>query len=366
MAVIMAMVPSAVSAENVIELTDDTFDAAIGTDAVFAEFYASWCGHCKNLAPVYEELATAFKGKAGIKIVKIDADQNRAIGDKYEIKGFPTLKFFPAGSKTPEDYSGGRELEALSSFITEKTGIKASIEKPFSNVVELTDANFDEIVGKDKHVFVEFFAPWCGHCKKLAPIYEKLADLYATEDHCVIAKINAEENPVASKNFGIEGFPTLKFFTMGADRPIDYIGERSEEDLVTYVNQHCNSGRAVGGGFIKGYGTDVDAEKIFKKFIDATSEEESKAAKDEMAEFVKKNKLENNSGAYYFKVLDKIEKKGQDFVEKEFNRLKSLITTQKDTIDAYKYDSMHLRMNILEGLKYVITPFKKPEAREDL
>lgn len=88
---------------------DDTKD-------VLLEFYAPWCGHCKSLAPKYDELAGLFKGHADkVVIAKVDATANDV---PDEIQGFPTIKLFKAGEKdTPIDYSGARTVEDLANFI---------------------------------------------------------------------------------------------------------------------------------------------------------------------------------------------------------------------------------------------------------
>ena len=65
------------------------------------EFYAPWCGHCKHLIPVYEKLAAAYQNEKEVVIAKIDADNaaHKELASKYGVSGFPTLKWFPKGSK---------------------------------------------------------------------------------------------------------------------------------------------------------------------------------------------------------------------------------------------------------------------------
>ncbi len=76
---------------------------------------------CKALKPVWEELAAAYQGVSSVEIASIDAEKYRSLAEKYSVSGFPTLKFFGAGSEV-EDYPSGRDLESFITFINEKAG----------------------------------------------------------------------------------------------------------------------------------------------------------------------------------------------------------------------------------------------------
>ena len=90
------------------------------TDDVLVEFYAPWCGHCKALAPKYDQLAEELKNVKGLVIAKVDATANEIEG--VQIKGFPTLKFFKNGSKRqPIDYSGEREVDGFKNGLAENS-----------------------------------------------------------------------------------------------------------------------------------------------------------------------------------------------------------------------------------------------------
>lgn len=80
-----------------------------------------------------------------------------------------------------------------------------------SAVLDLIPDNFDDVVLKSgKPALVEFFAPWCGHCKKLAPVYEELASsLDFAKDRISIAKVDADAEKDLGKRFGVQGFPTV-------------------------------------------------------------------------------------------------------------------------------------------------------------
>jgi thioredoxin-like negative regulator of GroEL len=91
-------------------------------------------------------------------------------------------------------YTGSREPEDIIKFINEKAGTNVKLPTPVSYVTVLTPENFDKVVlDPAKDVFVEFYAPWCGHCKHLAPTYEKFATAFKAEPDVVIAKIDADK-----------------------------------------------------------------------------------------------------------------------------------------------------------------------------
>jgi len=236
---------------GVIDLTPENFDSVVdGSKAAFVEFFAPWCGHCKRLAPEYEIVGEAFAKETGAVIAKVDCDAHQAVCSRFGVQGYPTLKFFPKGSKdSPKAYEGGRSAEEIINYVNNEAGTRARVKKAPSHVVDLTPANFDKVaLDTSKDVLVEFFAPWCGHCKHLAPDYEKVATAFANEPNVVVAKVDADAHKDLGSRFGVSGFPTIKFFPKNnKENPEDYNQGRDVPSFVSFLNEKAGTDRQADG-----------------------------------------------------------------------------------------------------------------------
>jgi len=108
------------------------------------------------------------------------------------------------------------------------------------DVKVLVGKNFNDIVkqpGKD--VFVEFYAPWCGHCKQLTPKWEELGKWAKNKPNLVIAKMDATANDVDAVQ--VSGFPTLKLFKADSDEIVDYEDAREVENMISFLEKNAAS-----------------------------------------------------------------------------------------------------------------------------
>ena len=225
-------------------------------------FYAPWCGHCQAFSPEYEKAAKALKGI--FKIGAIDADKEKTIAGRYGIRGFPTVKFFGLHKDKPVDYNSDRKAQAVIDFMFEKARAisnarlgmkKKSSTKTNTNntgnqqqkqkaaepgnekdVIELTDDNFDSTVFNDENMWmVAFYAPWCGHCKKLLP--EWVAAATQLRGTIKLAKVDATVHQKLASRYQVQGYPTIKIFAPGkGDKKVeDYQGPRDTSGIVSYA-----------------------------------------------------------------------------------------------------------------------------------
>ncbi|KAF9949655.1 hypothetical protein BGZ72_008590 [Mortierella alpina] len=339
---------STVAAE-VHALTPKDFDQAghpfsarmtIGSTPALVEFYAPWCGHCK----IYAELGQAFTGKQDkVLIAKVDADAHRELGSRFGIKGFPTLKWFPKGVEgEPEDYSGGRDLESLAGFVTKKSGVKSSIVKTVSAVTVLTDASFEnDVLKSGKHALVEFFAPWCGHCKNLAPVYEKVAQDFLNDKHVLIGSVDATVEKAIAEKHGVSGYPTIKFFKPDGTVE-DYEGGRSEQDFIDFINKKVGTQRVAGGLLSSAAGRIPELDELVSKFVKATKDEK-KAIKDHATELAA-TLTSSPSAKYYARFFEKV-LATPNYAITEAARLAKIIANK--SVNHARLDDFSIRHNII-------------------
>ncbi|XP_060583219.1 protein disulfide-isomerase A5-like [Ruditapes philippinarum] len=228
--------------QNVAFPSGDNFENFIKEhNSVLVMFYAPWCGHCKAMKPAYGEAATLLKQEnhAGI-LAAVDATIDNALASKYEVRGYPTLKYFKNG-KFAFDYGSGRSTDNLVAFMKnpKEPGPPPEAEPAWdtvkSAVNHLTGDNFSSFTASKDAVLVMFYAPWCGHCKKAKPSYQGAADKLGDSRRALAAVdcTAAKSKDLCSKE-GIKGFPTIKLYVKGQFL-VEYSGDRTEEEFFKFI-----------------------------------------------------------------------------------------------------------------------------------
>ncbi|XP_048435168.1 protein disulfide isomerase-like 2-3 [Pyrus x bretschneideri] len=229
----------------VLQLTPSNFKSKVldSNRVVLVEFFAPWCGHCQALTPIWEKAATVLKGVAAV--AALDADAHKSLAQEYGIRGFPTIKVFVPG-KPPVDYQGARDVKPIAEFALQQikallkdrlsgktTGGSSEKSEPSASV-ELNSQNFNELVLKSKDLWiVEFFAPWCGHCKKLAPEWKKAAK--NLQGKVKLGHVDCDAEKSLMSKFNVQGFPTILVFGADKDSPLPYEGARSASAIESFA-----------------------------------------------------------------------------------------------------------------------------------
>nr|CAG4640764.1 EOG090X0438 [Eulimnadia texana] len=195
------------------------------------------------------KVAKSFKGEFNFAVSNKDDFQQELneFGFEYVTDDKPRVAVRDASGKKfvlKETFSP----ETLESFLKD---VQAGKVEPYLKSEPIPDnsaplkvavgKNFDEVVTNNgKDTLIEFYAPWCGHCKKLAPAYEELANTLKDEDVAIV-KMDATANDVPS-NYEVRGFPTL--FWLPKDNksaPRRYDGGREVDDFIKYIAKHATN-----------------------------------------------------------------------------------------------------------------------------
>jgi len=226
---------------------------------------------------VSEFRAAAVAKKGDALFITVGPEEDRVMG-YFDIKAEDTptavLVSMPEGSGMkkfafPKNAEGKHDFTtaAYAAFVDSFTSgaLKPFLKsEPIPEDGEDYDGNVKVIVGKSfeavaldetKDVLVEFYAPWCGHCKALAPEYEKAAEHFSNVDTVVLAKIDATGNEVDMKGVDVRGFPTIYFFPAGSSTPETFEGDRTAEGIISFLEKNAKSD-------ISGAGSEEDKEDL--------------------------------------------------------------------------------------------------------
>ncbi|XP_015079315.1 protein disulfide isomerase-like 5-2 [Solanum pennellii] len=125
-------------------------------------------------------------------------------------------------------------------------------------VLELDESNFDAAISSFDYILVDFYAPWCGHCKRLAPQLDKAASILADLKKPIsIAKIDADKYKRVGSKYGIDGYPTLKIFMHGV--PTEYYGPRKADLLVRFLKKFVAADVAI-----------LNSDSAISEFVEAS------------------------------------------------------------------------------------------------
>lgn len=275
-------------------ITPNNFDRLVlqSNEIWIVEFFAPWCGHCRQLVPEYKKAAKALQGV--VRVGAVDADEYQELAARFNVRGYPTIKIFGTNKRKPDDYTGQRTSQGfINSALSEikkkikyqlkdgaskkKDGTSTRYDESYNsgnshcgggssgnkysnsknedtydetdddeqdtkqkmddNVIQLTDKNFNELVLESEDMWlVEFYAPWCGHCKNLAPHWSRAAK--ELKGKVKLGALDATKHTKQATKYNIEGYPTIHYFASGDKRNIpqeEYNGNFETSDIVSYA-----------------------------------------------------------------------------------------------------------------------------------
>jgi len=208
----------------------------------------------KTILAEFTEAAKGFKGKTIFVLIDTDVAENERVMEFFGLKteDAPTIRLISLGAEMTKfkpafaDVTSENVVKFVQSFFDgELKPHLLSQTQPedwdAQPVKVLVGSNFNEVArDESKTVLVEFYAPWCGHCKQLAPIYDSLAEKFADQEEFVVAKMDSTINEL--EDIKIQSFPTIKLFPKGSSEVIDFNGERTLEGLSKFLESHGKDG----------------------------------------------------------------------------------------------------------------------------
>ncbi|KAL5527020.1 hypothetical protein ACEPAG_5811 [Sanghuangporus baumii] len=246
----LALAASALPVESVElrMLTPADFDSTVAQGAWFIEHFSPYCHHCRAFAPTWEKLVQHYESMddPGVHLAQVDCAANGDLCHSHGVTGYPQMNMYKNGEMT-EQFKGAREWDNLVSFINKHAvhtssnpkpqdeSLAQEQQKPLPNpegmVKALDSTSFYSFLDEGP-AFIKFYAPWCGHCKKLAPIWTQLAAQLRNKLN--IGEVNCDVYKDLCKRQDVKGFPTL-FFYNGGNGPnlhkTEYTSGRKLEQL---------------------------------------------------------------------------------------------------------------------------------------
>merc|ERR1711957_1051461 len=199
-----------------------------------------------------QQVAPTFKREILCSMAGSSEPMDQRLMDYLSVDAeeFPTARYVvnPADKMVKYRLTGKVTADSVTTFVR---GVQSgefrphlkSEEAPMEQseaVYNLVGSTFDTVVmDTSKDVLVKFYAPWCGHCKKLEPVSRDLGKKFAGVGSLIVAKIDATANDV--EGIDVEGFPTIKFWpAKNKDQPIDYDSDRDVESFSAWLSEKAS------------------------------------------------------------------------------------------------------------------------------
>ncbi|KAI8029748.1 Protein disulfide-isomerase [Camellia lanceoleosa] len=201
--------------------------------------------HLDAFKSKYKDVATAYKGK-GISFLLGDSEASQIVFQYFGLKEDQTPLIFIQKKNGQKYLKTNLKPGHIATWLKEYMdgSLKPFVRsEPIPDVnnepvkVVVADSLQDMVFNSGKNVMLEFYAPWCGHCKKLAPTLDEVAVSFENDPDVIIAKLDATANDLPTDAFDVQGFPTI-YFRSASGNLMQYDGGRTKEDIIEFIQNN--------------------------------------------------------------------------------------------------------------------------------
>ncbi|XP_037563073.1 protein disulfide-isomerase A4-like [Dermacentor silvarum] len=216
--------------KNVFKLNISNFYQVVNnTRYMLINFYAPWCEHCVKMEPEYARAALTLRRRdPQVILAKVDTTVEQKLSNRFGVNKYPTLFFSHRGNTS--EYENTFSAEGIVDAMAEKTD--PMFEPPPEATLELTAVNFTLTINNAKLILIYFYAPWCGHCRRMSPEFERAARRLK-EYNIPLGKVDATKEKSLAEVNEVRSYPTLLLYRRG--RRFEYNGPREETGIVNHM-----------------------------------------------------------------------------------------------------------------------------------
>lgn len=231
-----------------------------------------------------------------------------------------------------------------------------------SGITDLDVENFDQLVNGRRHALVEFYAPWCGHCKRMTPEFKKLGAKIAGDaglsSRVIVGKVDADKHRPLGERFDVKGFPTILFFSRG--KPVEkfsvYQGPRGYDGFLKFIEEQLEADK----GFARSSGLD----SLATQFLDAVEDARSGIVEQISAAAGALTGDDKSAGDLYARYAKKAIEKGSDYFQSEYERLERILSN--GNVSPAKLQEVARKSSVLTAFipSLNVKPAQEAEAEE--
>jgi protein disulfide-isomerase A6 len=294
------------------------------------------------MAADFEEAASTF---TNVTFGGVECNVHQDVCNAHNVTGYPTIRLFLAGDKVGTEFKGDRTVDGFCDFVENGTSIKA---KRLPKVtVDLHPLNFEDVVKATPCLFVTFYAPWCGHCRRFLPEARQAARAFLPDGpNVTFGQVNCADYREFCQNFTVS-YPTITLFVNGVNQSFE--GERDLAGVTNFVNAQCGLSRGTDGLLLDTAGVIPEASAVAQQFV----------AADDKSGFLER--MQSIPGAeYYVKVVERFLAKGAEQVKKDMAVMQGILAARKGSWASL--DGMKKRYNVFAQFFQNATQTQPPSS----